>query len=221
MKNYKKIIAMVAAGLVCAAVTSNAALTPNLTGTSTTIAAGAAGQYTPGAGSVIATIGSPYNVTSTGGTDIGTLYTQVWSGDNTGLGGLDFIYTLVLTSGAVSGITVDGFGGQPVQIANYISAANTTLYGAPTQPIANAAYAAGNINANPGGDFTAGQVLSFIVATTSLTYGVDSSNVQDGTAAQPNIYAPVPEASTVMAGALMLLPFGIGVIRSLRKERTA
>jgi len=31
--------------------------------------------------------------------------------------------------------------------------------------------------------------------------------------------APVPEASTVMAGALMLLPFGIGAIRSLRKER--
>lgn len=33
------------------------------------------------------------------------------------------------------------------------------------------------------------------------------------------IPAPVPEASTVMAGALMLLPFGIGAIRSLRKER--
>jgi len=31
--------------------------------------------------------------------------------------------------------------------------------------------------------------------------------------------APVPEASTVMAGALMLLPFGIGAVRSLRKER--
>lgn len=31
--------------------------------------------------------------------------------------------------------------------------------------------------------------------------------------------APVPEASTIMAGALMLLPFGIGAVRSLRKER--
>ena len=35
------------------------------------------------------------------------------------------------------------------------------------------------------------------------------------------VAAPVPEASTVMAGALMLLPFGIGAIRSLRKDRTA
>jgi hypothetical protein len=33
--------------------------------------------------------------------------------------------------------------------------------------------------------------------------------------------APVPEASTVMAGALMLLPLGIGALRALRKERTA
>jgi hypothetical protein len=33
--------------------------------------------------------------------------------------------------------------------------------------------------------------------------------------------APVPEASTMLAGALMLLPFGVGAIRSLRKERAA
>ncbi len=32
---------------------------------------------------------------------------------------------------------------------------------------------------------------------------------------------PVPEASTVFAGALMLLPLGIGAIRALRKERLA
>jgi len=31
----------------------------------------------------------------------------------------------------------------------------------------------------------------------------------------------VPEPSTIVAGALMLLPFGIGVARSLRKDRTA
>jgi hypothetical protein len=31
----------------------------------------------------------------------------------------------------------------------------------------------------------------------------------------------VPEASTIVAGALMLLPLGIGAVRSLRKERAA
>jgi len=35
------------------------------------------------------------------------------------------------------------------------------------------------------------------------------------------VAVPVPEPSTVVAGALMLLPFGIGAIRSLRKDRTA
>lgn len=33
--------------------------------------------------------------------------------------------------------------------------------------------------------------------------------------------APVPEASTIMAGALMLLPLGLGAVRAIRKERTA
>jgi hypothetical protein len=33
--------------------------------------------------------------------------------------------------------------------------------------------------------------------------------------------APIPEASTMLAGALMLLPFGVGAIRSLRRGRTA
>ena len=32
---------------------------------------------------------------------------------------------------------------------------------------------------------------------------------------------PVPEASTVVAGALMLLPLGVGAIRALRKERAS
>ncbi len=35
------------------------------------------------------------------------------------------------------------------------------------------------------------------------------------------IAVPVPETSTVVAGALMLLPLGIGAIRAIRKERTA
>jgi hypothetical protein len=37
----------------------------------------------------------------------------------------------------------------------------------------------------------------------------------------PLIPAPVPEGSTVVAGALMLLPLGIGAFRALRKERLA
>jgi len=32
---------------------------------------------------------------------------------------------------------------------------------------------------------------------------------------------PVPEPSTIFAGALMLLPFGASTLRILRKQRTA
>ena len=48
--------------------------------------------------------------------------------------------------------------------------------------------------------------------------GVSWSTANAGSTLVP-VPAPVPEASTVMAGALMLLPFGIGAVRSLRKER--
>jgi hypothetical protein len=34
-------------------------------------------------------------------------------------------------------------------------------------------------------------------------------------------YAPVPEASTIIAGALLLLPFGVSTLRILRKSRMA
>ena len=52
----------------------------------------------------------------------------------------------------------------------------------------------------------------------SLIDGRAPSPWSDNSSGTP-IPVPVPEASTIMAGALMLLPFGIGAIRSLRKER--
>ena len=37
----------------------------------------------------------------------------------------------------------------------------------------------------------------------------------------PLIPAPVPEASTALAGAMMVLPLGVGALRAFRKNRTA
>jgi hypothetical protein len=34
-------------------------------------------------------------------------------------------------------------------------------------------------------------------------------------------WVPVPEPTTVLAGALMLLPLGIGAFRAVRKDRVA
>ena len=57
--------------------------------------------------------------------------------------------------------------------------------------------------------------LEFDGTGTSDSYGAILDNVS------LNAVAPVPEPTTVLAGALMLLPFGVGAIRSLRKERAA
>jgi hypothetical protein len=61
------------------------------------------------------------------------------------------------------------------------------------------------------------------VFTTATTYGGNNASVDNSVSANTTDLAPtpVPEASTVMAGALMVLPLGIGAIRALRKERTA
>jgi hypothetical protein len=50
-------------------------------------------------------------------------------------------------------------------------------------------------------------------------YGGDSSDLQIVSGA--TVYAPVPEPTTWLTGALLLLPFGASTLRILRKSRTA
>ena len=67
-----------------------------------------------------------------------------------------------------------------------------------------------------------GQTSDLIyVFTTATAYAGNVASVDNSFSANTTDLAPVPEASTVMAGALMVLPLGIGAIRALRKERTA
>jgi hypothetical protein len=77
---------------------------------------------------------------------------------------------------------------------------------------------------------TATQIVGFTslfaptTGTGTLIDGKVPSPWTDNPSAVPGATAipvPVPEASTITAGALMLLPFGIGALRSLRRERRA
>ncbi|HEY1661874.1 MAG TPA: hypothetical protein VGI03_05600 [Verrucomicrobiae bacterium] len=54
-------------------------------------------------------------------------------------------------------------------------------------------------------------------------FGIYALNMSSGsTPAQPElVQVAVPEASTILAGALMILPLGIGAFRALRKVRVA
>jgi hypothetical protein len=206
MKNYKTIIAAVALGLACSAVTSNAALVTLNPGGSALIGDT---SYTVG-GTLIAQLASPYTTPSG---DVGTFSTAVYQNDpNNLLGGLTFVYTENLTAGFVGTMTVDGFNGT-VAVGN--------VSGTPAQ---TASYTGNFLKFNwtpTGSDAPAPITTTFVVDTSSLWYGGNIGSVQDGTTANPPTLAPVPEPSTVVAGILMLLPFGIGAVRSLCKDRTA
>ena len=90
----------------------------------------------------------------------------------------------------------------------------------------SALYVDGNLIVNNGGEHGHTGVL----AATSLSAGIhtlvatfrengEGQSVFDVTS-DPKL-VPVPEPSTYLAGALLLLPFGSSVLRSLRKSRAA
>ncbi|HTV63940.1 MAG TPA: hypothetical protein VMH30_15375 [Verrucomicrobiae bacterium] len=68
---------------------------------------------------------------------------------------------------------------------------------------------------------TGGSSDLIYVFTSADSYGVNGATADDGVSANTTDLAPVPEPSTVMAGALMILPLGFGAFRALRKERIA
>ena len=212
MKNYKTIIAADAAGLACTAITSQASFTPVSPGVFATIPSG--GDFTaPAAGDLLATLTSNFNFGPN--IDIGSVTTSVYkfnAANGAPLGGLLFIYTVVVNTGDITGLTVNGFTG-PVSVNNVAGTAQD----------ANSANdnITGGINFSWGPNVNAVNTVKVVVDTSATTWAGNTANFQDSAAGIVPSLGPVPEPSTVVAGALMLLPFGIGAIRSLRKDRTA
>ena len=219
MKTYKTIIAMVAAGLACSAVTSQATMATLTPGTGVP-AASVAGTSVAGTGSGGGTLFdsmSAQNFSYNGNT--GSIATSVYTSDaNNPLGGLTFVYTLIVTGGDISSVALNGFGpasmvavGYGLSSSGIISAESFTTSGVVNFSFQNA------ITPAIGG-------AQYLVVGTSLNKdAANGAGFLDGGTfpTLTPILAPVPEPSTVVAGALMLLPFGIGAIRSLRKDRTA
>jgi hypothetical protein len=212
MKNYKTILAAAAVGLGLSAATSQASLNINSGGT----------------------LGSLSQITSTtqsysdvvGGLDLaGTLTSTVYSGANAlTLGGDTFVYSLA-ESGApgvndvVDSLSLTGFAGTTYSVY-YITPTGAQISPAGTYTVSSSGVITLLFNQN----LTAGQGFSQIVLyDSSPTYAPNLAAVLDTLSANTADLAPapVPEASTVMAGALMLLPLGIGAVRAIRKERTA
>ncbi|MGO8763624.1 MAG: hypothetical protein ACLQSR_00635 [Limisphaerales bacterium] len=147
-----------------------------------------------------------FDLSGTGTADIGTLVTTVYTGSGTSTAGETFIYSITLTSGDVTGITANGFLGSV--------GVDTTLLGASSSYITGGVSIVGN-------DSTSS--AQFVVATSVNSYASGEIAFKDNNGGDINSLVPaaVPEASTVMAGALMILPLGIGAFRAVRKERLA
>jgi len=212
MKNYKTIIAAVVAGVALTAVTSQATITviaqPNAEVAPATYGA-----------NILATLVSPYaGVAPFSGTF--TSWVIAAGADPiataNGFTGLTFVFQASSTAGVIESISVNGVFGNigatyvPVNAVHPIAGTGVTQS------------AAGVVKVNwpaPDGYNGAGDYVYIYTQARGFTTVFES--VQDGSSDTPKGLAPVPEPSTVVAGALMLLPFGIGAIRSLRKDRTA
>jgi hypothetical protein len=126
-----------------------------------------------------------------------------------------------ITINAVTGLPDDTFGnntssqGHNVTVANGTTQLNTTL-----ETLNNVAANSQTISFAPFGDHSnLGGVYDFELYATAAGAGAGGAKVDD-VSIEVQVGA-VPEPTTVVAGAMLFLPFGASAIRILRKKRTA
>jgi hypothetical protein len=212
MKNHGTKLALSAAGMVLAAVSANAQLvnegavsetTPSGTPLSVTYVSGASSTFTGTFNSWVIAAGSDSVATSLGYTGL----TFVFQVNPTGPSVVESISLngFVATSTSALGIGYLSGSANPIS-ESYLSSAQGGISGGTVKV---------NFNAFSGtGDYV-------YIYTNDKSYGELFDSVQDGSSATPLGYAPIPEPTTVLAGALMLLPLGVGAFRAIRKDRIA
>lgn len=128
--------------------------------------------------------------------------------DAVALTGYGFVASdLVTGSGAYSSISGLSFGATPSASGNTFAFHSET--GSDTVAFES-------------GDLAKGGTSDYLAVFTSINgYYKSYGEEQDDFTAAGAILAPVPESGTFVAGALMLLPMSIGIVRAIRKDRTA
>ena len=219
MKNYKTIIALVAVGLVCSAAISNASFYGVVLNNNSSFAnvpndpVSTSGLGSPLVSTFANTVGSI--------TQAGVLDSWISSAmaNPYGAGDLTFIYKVTETGNAdIAALALNGFSSLTQVTVN-----NLFLTGGAAALQASLT-AAGTLNFTFSGITGNGKFSDeLIVYTSSTVWGQNTANVIDNVTAGAHDLAPVapvPEPTTVVAGALLLLPFGASTLRILRK-RTA
>jgi hypothetical protein len=215
MKLIKTLTA--AAAICCAAITSQASLT---------LAAGGSGSL----GAALSVAGGATLVTSLllqplsppGQTLQGSVSTFVYSGDaNNSLGGYTFEYVLTSSSLSTDDIarwTLNGWAGlSSVIVGNVSGSAAATGDRTANGNTVGFQYFVSS-PANPG--VPIGGTSTVIVQTGISQWAPSTATLIDGSSPVVSILA-VPEPTTMIAGALLLLPFGASTLRFVRKSRQA
>jgi hypothetical protein len=120
---------------------------------------------------------------------------------------IDFAVNIILAPGQTYDFFLDGTDPTSGYTLPFVEASNAALSGSPQDGADNTMLQAEVVNG----------ILGNVVTWTSLNNGWDKAsdvNVQV-------IGTPVPEPTTMIAGALLLLPFGASTLRMLRKRQTA
>jgi hypothetical protein len=224
MKNLGKYLLPAAAGgLMCCATSAFGSLTLANTGTGNVGPGLDSNPDAIGGGSPITSVtGQNYSFDS--GNDAGTVSSYVYAAgvdsQNT-LGGLTFVYVISMNanpSALLGEFEINGNFGSQVMLG----------------------YGSGSTFAPSTGSLSLSSIINYswssavgggtfyvVVGTSATSYTDGTATVQDGGASgnltvltPGTMPVPVPEASTVVAGVLMLLPLGIGALRACRKERT-
>jgi hypothetical protein len=207
MKNNKIVVGAAVAGLMLAAASSQAQFV-----LPTTSLAAYAGT------SFLTSITPGYSALTSDGTLAGTVGSSVYSSGT----GLDFVYQINETGNDSAGadeLTVGGFSGVTI-----LGVYDITGSGAVSEVGTFWKNASGTLEFLLNNNVTQGLSMDdIIVDTTATSFGVTTAGVIDSGGATTTALAPaaVPEASTVIAGMLMILPLGIGAFRAVRKERMA
>ncbi len=205
MKNNKTIIGVAIAGVLLAATTTQASLSLTTETSSGQSLSGQSASLFSSTGSLITSSSQNYSVGSGPTLDSGTFVTSVYSYN----GGDLFVYSVTLTAGDLSGITASVFSG--------------TVSGASSVATSSYENNNGGVVFSLGGASSLNTAYDFAVWTSNTILVPGEVAIKDNTTAdEVSLTATaVPEASTIMAGALMILPLGIGAFRAVRKERMA
>ena len=185
-------------------------------------------SYTP-SGTLVLEQGPQVSAYSQGsGTFSGTVTSWALSGDTSNpLGGLDFLYQIHNTgSTQVEGLSLGGFDSIVLDVGYITTAVLPAATGSVAGTIipADATRSLSTIHWDYiGTSFTGGGTYGDILVVLTGMTGWEFANgsIQDTYSQNVQVLAAVPEPTTMVAGALLLLPFGASTLRILRKNRTA